>query len=423
MNSSLLGRNLRHALWFVFGILLIWSLPAAAQDNQDNNETLLLRMPAISANSIAFVYAGDIWLADRDGNNTRRLTVHPGVESDPEFAPDGNWIAFSGNYEGNGDVYVVNVAGGQPKRLTYHPSNDRVRGWSNDGTSVIFTSGRNLRFERGGHLFSVAVTGGTIHQLPMPIAWDGAYSVDGTRIAYQPFNPAYSGASGWKRYRGGTTPPIWLFDFETHEIERMPHDRVNDTDPMWVGDTVYFLSDRDLIVNIYAYEPGSGNVRKITDTTGWDMRWANATDDAIIYQMGGRLHILDLDTETSQAVPISINPDLPETRAHWVPGARFIQGADISPSGKRAVFSARGDILTVPADKGDIRNLTNSTSVHDRQPLWSPDGSQIAFAARLSGEGSEWAIWTMNADGSGPKQLTDNTARDLNPVWSPTLSD
>lgn len=220
----------------VFAMAAVTGLVITAGASEAAAETLMLRMPAISREHIAFVYAGDIWVAGRDGTSPRRLTVHPGIESLPAFSPDGQMIAFTGRYEGNADVYVVAVAGGQPRRLTYHPQADRARGWTPSGDAVLFTSPRELTYQRGGHLWRVAITGGYPRRLPMPVAYDGAYSADGARIAYQPIRPAHSGASGWKRYRGGTTPAIWLFDMKIHEIERIPHDRVNDTLRLRNGD-------------------------------------------------------------------------------------------------------------------------------------------------------------------------------------------
>jgi tricorn protease len=388
--------------------------PVTAQE-----ETLMLRQPDVSATNIAFVYGGDIYVAGRDGSSPRRLTVHPGMESDPAFSPDGQWIAFTGNYEGNADVYVVAVTGGQPKRLSYHPSFDRVRGWSTSGDAVLFASSREIRYERGGHLYLVAVDGGLPTRLPMPVAWDGAFSSDGARIAYQPFPSAYSGASGWKGYRGGRTPPIWLFDMKSHEIEKMPRAGVNDTDPMWIDGRVYFLSDQNRITNVFAYEPGGESVRQITNHADWDIRWANGTSGTIVYEAAGALYTLDLDSEESTRLVVRLDPDLPETRARWVDGGRFVQGAGISPAGKRAVFAMRGDIVTVPADKGEFRNLTRTTGVHERFPLWSSDGGRIAY---LTDEGGEYGLVVTEQTGDGETrryELGDPDFYFLS-AWSPS---
>ncbi len=347
-------------------------------------DSRLLEMPDVGAHHIVFVYAGDIWVADRDGGHPRRLTVHPARETEPRLSPDGRWVAFTGEYDGNPDVYVVSVDGGQPVRLTWHPGPDRAIGWSPDGSQVLFDSPRDLTYQRGGALFLVSTRGGFPERLPMPYAWDGAFSGDGARIAYQPFPSGYGGISGWRHYRGGTTPPIWLFDRASHEIERVPHDGANDSHPMWVGDRVYFVSDRAGTSNVFVYEDGA--VRQVTRLEDWDVRWANATGDALVFAAGGRLHVVDLATERVETLAIDLQADLPATRPHWAPVAETITDDGISPSGARALFAARGEILTVPAEKGDVRNLTRTPGSHERTPLWSPDGTEVAWVSDASGE-------------------------------------
>ncbi|HXI02835.1 MAG TPA: PDZ domain-containing protein [Candidatus Saccharimonadales bacterium] len=366
----------------LFVAAILFAMTAAAPPAKA--DTRLLQMPDIGKSNIVFVYAGDIWVADRDGSNPRRLTVHPAQETEPRLSPDGRWIAFTGNYDGNPDVYVVPIDGGQPRRLTFHPGVDHAIGWSPDGTKVLFDSSRDLTYERGGAMFLVSTKGGFPERLPMPYAWDAHFSPDGGRIAYQLFPSGYSGISGWRHYRGGTTPPIWLFDMKSHDIERVPHEGANDSHPMWVGDKVYFVSDRAGTSNVFVYEKGA--VRQLTHLKDWDVRWANATSDAIIFEAGGRLHVLDLASGKERALEIEIHPDLPDARPHWVAAAETITDAGISPTGTRAVFAARGEILTVPAEKGDIRNLTRSPGSHERNPLWSPDGKQIAWLSDASGE-------------------------------------
>lgn len=370
---------------------------------QARAETRMLRMPDIGRGHIAFMYAGDIWIADRDGKDPERLTVHPAQETHPSLSPDGRWVAFTGHYDGNPDVYVVSIDGGQPTRLTYHPAADNVRGWSGDGSRVLFASARDLTYERGGALYTVSTDGGFPERLPMPYAWDGDFSGDGRWIAYQPFPSGYSGRSGWKRYRGGTTPPIWLFDLVSHKIERIPHDRVNDAHPMWLGDKVYFVSDRNGTANIFVHAPG-GTVRQITRLTDWDVRWASGEGQAIVFEAAGRLHLLDLVTEKVSTLAITIAPDLPEARPHWVSAMQTVTAAGISPSGARAVFAARGDILSVPVEKGDVRNLSRSPGSHERSPLWSPDGKEIAYVSDGSGE---YAMVIAPQDGLGDSRTIE----------------
>ncbi|MFQ5702318.1 MAG: peptidase S41, partial [Acidobacteriota bacterium] len=278
-----------------------------------------------------------------------------------------------------------------------------MRGWGRDGTHVLFSSPRDLTYQRGGALFLVSVDGGLPERLAMPYAWDGDFSGDGARIAYQPFPSGYSGVSGWRHYRGGTTPPIWLFDLSSHEIERIPHDPVNDSHPMWVGEKVYFVSDRNGTANIFSYEP-HGGVRQMTRLTDWDVRWAHAGDGALIFEAGGRLHLLDPATEAVTTLHITIHPDLPDARSHWVPAAKTITASGISPTGSRALFAARGDILTVPAEKGDVRDLTRSPGSHERSPLGAPDGSEIAYVSDASGE---YRLVITPQDGLGESRTID----------------
>ena len=364
-------------------------------------ETRLLGMPDIHGDRIVFTYAGDLYTAHRDGGAVRRLTVEIGEESHPAFSPDGRYIAYTGTYGGNADVYVIPSAGGQPQRLSYHPGPDIVRGWSPDGTSVLFTSPRHLTYQRGGQLFTVALTGGLPQPLPMPIAYDGAWSPDGQRIAYQPFPSGYSGRSGWRRYRGGTTPPIWIFDLESHEIERIPDAGVNDRHPMWIGDRIYFVSDRDDVFNLWSYDPATGTLDQLTHHRDGDIMSAAGSGDAIIYARDGRLHLYDLAARKARTLAIDIKADLPEARPRWVDGSKFITDTALAPDGSRAVFSSRGEIVTVPARSGGIRNLTGSPGAHDRSPLWSPDGRTIAYLSDASGE---YELVLAPQDGLGPRR-------------------
>lgn len=387
----------RHGIAAFLALSGVLAAPVAA-------ETLLLRTPDIHGEHIVFAHAGDLFLANRDGSSPRRLTATPGEESDPVFSPDGSMVAYTGTYGDNADVYVIPAAGGQPIRLTWHPEDDTVRGWSPDGKAVLFASPRELTYERGGRLYEVALAGGLPKPLPMPIAWDGAYAPDGKMIAYQPFPSGYSGNAGWKQYRGGTTPPIWLFDMRSHEIERIPNEGVNDRHPMWVGGQVYFVSDRDGVLNLWAFDRATKQTRQLTRHRDFDIKSAAADDDAIIYELGGRLHLYDLASGASRTLAIELGADLPEARARWVEGAKFITDAGLAPDGSRAVFAARGEIVTVPAKSGSIRNLTRSSGAHDRSPLWSPEGNRIAW---LSDSGGEYRLMIGPDDGLSPPRAID----------------
>lgn len=377
----------------------------------------LLRDPSISKTQIAFAYAGSIWVADRDGSNVRRLT-NGGHEGRPIFSPDGAQIAFTGDYDGNRGVYVVPVAGGEPRRLTYHPADfGGPECWTPDGKRILFTSAR-AAFVRGlVQLFTVPVEGAFATQLPIARAAEASLSPDGSRIAYVP-NIQWQAA--WKRYRGGQTKPIWIANLADSSIQaRIPRDNSNDFHPMWVGDTIYFLSDRNGPVTLFAYDVKSQQVRQIVKNNGLDIKAASATSDAIVYEQFGSLHLLDPKTGSDRALDIQVVGDLAEVRPHFQKiEPRQIRFASISPTGARAVFGVRGEILTAPAEKGDIRNLTNTTDVVERDPAWSPDGKSIAY---FSDESGEYALHIRDQSGLGEvrKIVLNPPSFYYAPRWSP----
>jgi tricorn protease len=376
---------------------------------------LLLQKPTINRTHVVFSYAGDLWIAPREGGEARRLTVGPGIETDPYFSPDGTLIAFSGEYDGNVDVYVVPATGGVPRRLTWHPDADRVVGWTPDGKRILFSSSRHS-YTRVSRLFTVPVEGGFPEEVPLPMAEQGSYSPDGTRLAYVPLRPAFI---AWKRYRGGRTTPIWIADLKDSRIEKIPRDNSNDFYPMWVGDRIYFLSDRNGRFSLFAYDLKTRQVREVVPNSGMDFKSASAGPDAIVYEQFGSLNLYDLKTGRTRRIPITLAGDLPTIRPSFARVARSIRDAGLSPTGVRAVFEARGEILTVPVEKGDIRNLTNSPGVADRYPAWSPDGRRIAY---FSDESGEYALHIADQSGLGPTEkipLDNPPSFYYSPVWSP----
>jgi tricorn protease len=345
--------------------------------------TRMLRGPALSAERVAFDYAGDLWSVRHDGGDLRRLTSHPGQEARPRFSPDGSEIAFSAEYDGNFDVYVVSATGGEPRRLTWHPGADFVQDWNPDGSAVLFTSTRDVHTNRFRRLFSVSAAGGHPSPLPVPTAFRASYSPDGTRIAYVPLRAPFT---QWKNYRGGTTSRIWILTLSDLSVEQVPQPegRCNDTDPMWVGEDLHFLSDRDGEFNLYTWGPGA-EPQRLTEYEDFPILSASAGAGQVVYEQAGYLHTYK-PGQGSRQLPIEVQADLVETRPRWVSGGDHVRSGDISPSGERAVFGLRGEIVTVPAKDGDPRNITNTPGIHERHPVWSPDGRWIAYISDASGE-------------------------------------
>jgi tricorn protease len=348
-----------------------------------NGETLLLKQPTVSQNQVAFLYAGELWIANRDGSQVRRLTAQKGTKSDPLFSPDGKWIAFSGNYDGSQNVYVIPAEGGMPKHLTYHPNDDFVRGWTPDGQHILFTSNLGAISSRVRRLFTVALEGGMPTALPMHMAERGSYSPDGKFLAYTAYAEAFW---SWKRYRGGMTVPIWVLDLDTYVHREIPHENASDTFPCWVGGAVYFLSDRRQTMNVFRWDSAANTVEQVTFHTDFDVRSLTAGAGLLAYEQGGRLHLYDPANGKAKPLAVAIQADLPETRPSFQRVAYNIQSCAISPTGQRAVFEAHGEILSVPAKKGSIRNLTRTPASCERYPAWSPDGQSIAYFSDECGE-------------------------------------
>jgi len=394
----------------LFAVLVLLAGGTLAADQPP----LLAHQPTLSSTHIVFVFGGYLWSVPRDGGEARQITTG-GHEAFPIYSPDGKWIAFTGQYDGNPDVYVMAAEGGTPKRLTWHPGADVAEGWTPDGRKILFRSDREsyADFDR---LYTISPEGGVPEVLPMWRGENAGFSPDGARIAYVP-NLKWQRA--WKRYKGGQTTPIYIVKLNDLSREKLPRENSNDDNPVWMGDTVYFLSDRSGAVTLFAYDTKAKTVKQVVENKGLDLKWVSGGPDALVYEQFGGIYVFDPKGGTSKQVAIQISADLPATRAHYEKATDKITNAAISPSGARAVFEARGEILTVPAEKGDIRNLTRTTTVVERDPAWSPDGKWIAF---FSDESGEYALHLVNQSGLGEVKkisLGNPPSFFYSPTWSP----
>ena len=390
-------------------------------------QTKLLRFPDIHGDRVVFSYAGDLWLASTEGGLATRLTAHPGLELFPRFSPDGSRIAFTGQYDGDEQVYVIPASGGVPRQLTYYPArgplaprwgyDNQVYDWSPDGQAVLFRSLRYSTDLSDSRLFLASANGGLPVPLPMPESGAGDLSPDGTRVVY---SPLFRDFRTWKRYEGGWAQELYIFDRETHVVERVTTHRRADRDPMWIGDAIYFTSDRDGTLNLYSYDLASRETTQLTDSDTWDVRWPGDDGaDRIVYELNGELQIYSIGDGTSRPISITVPDDGLAMRPSRVSAANLIEDAELSPQGERALFVARGDVFTAPIENGPTRNLTRSSSAHDKWARWSPDGRRIAYVSDATGEDE---IWLVAQDGSGePEQLTSGGQAMLYaPAWSPT---
>jgi tricorn protease len=416
LKSNVLFRVFRTAS--IVAVFLVLSTAAFAQ-------TKLLRFPDIHGDRVAFTYGGDIWTAPAAGGSAIRLTAHPGVEVFAKFSPDGKWIAFTGQYDGDEQVYVIPSTGGVPRQLTFYPAkgpltprwgyDNQVYGWSKDGTHIFFRSLRDSWTLPIARLYSVSVEGGPAEALPMPEAGSGDYSPDGAQMVYSPQSRDFRSE---KRYGGGEANVLYTFDLKTNATRRITEGPRATRDPMWIGDTIYYDSDRDGHFNIYAYNIGSGKTAQVTRSKQWDVRWPSSDHDGrIVYEMAGELQILDAKSGKTTPISITVPDDGLARRPSRVSAANNIESYELSPKGERALFSARGDIFTAPIEKGPTRNLTHSSGAHDKWPSWSPDGSQVAFISDMSGEEE---LYIVPQDGSKPptQLTTGGQAMRYQPDWS-----
>jgi tricorn protease len=417
LNRSMITRTLRSAIFITFLFCIV---------NTAYSQTKLLRFPDISGDRVVFTYGGDLWTAPASGGSAIRLTSHPGIEVFGKFSPDGKWIAFTGQYDGDEQVYVVSSGGGVPRQLTFYPAkgplaprwgwDNQVYGWSKDGQRIFFRSLRDSWALPIARLYSVSVEGGPTEPLPMPEAGSGDYSPDGNQMVYSPQSRDFRSE---KRYGGGQANNLYIFDLKTYATKKITEGPRPTRDPMWIGNTIYFNSDRDGHFNLYAYDLSTGKTTQITNSKLWDARWPSSDNDSrIVYELDGELQVLDTRSNKSNALSISVPDEGLARRPSRISAANNIESVGLSPKGERALFTARGDIFTAPIEKGPTRNLTHTSGAHDKWAAWSPDGSRIAFISDMSGEEE---LYLIQQDGLKPaEQITrGGNAMRYQPEWAP----
>lgn len=400
-------------------VLLTYSLINAT-------EARLMRFPSISNNQIVFTYAGDLYTVDHSGGVARKITDHKGLEIFPKFSPDGNHIAFTGQYDGNTEVFLIPASGGMPQRLTFTATlnrddlgdrmgpNNIVMNWTPDG-QIIYRSRRQAFNDFKGQLFKVSANGGLSQQIEVPEGGFLSFSADGKKMAY---NRVFREFRTWKYYRGGMADDIWIHDFESRETIKITNSPAQDIMPMWIGDEIFFISDRDRTMNLFVYNLKTNETQKVTHFTDYDIKFPSHSDKYIVFEKGGYLFKMDAATRKVEKVNIEIKNDFNYARREMVDAAERIFSADLSPNGERILFSARGDLFSVPAEKGITYNISRTSGIHERNGLWSPNGKQMAW---LSDKSGEYEIWVGDANGSGqPRQITmgGNTYK-FNISWSP----
>ncbi|HEX3701766.1 MAG TPA: PDZ domain-containing protein [Vicinamibacterales bacterium] len=408
--------SIRRSLLTVLALTLL-ALPLLTPRVAANGtQTRLLRSPTVSATRIAFAYANNIWTVDRAGGSARRLTSFQGETSNPHFSPDGAWIAFSGEYAGNIDAYVVPAEGGEPKRLTWHPGADLVQGWTPDGRSVVFSSTRATWAPSAAPRFwTVPMEGGIEQPMMLPRAYQGKISADGSRIAYRMNN---SWDEERRNYRGGQNRPIWIVDTKSYDVQSPPWTDSKDVDPVWAGNIVYFISDRDGVANVWSYETTTKKLAQATAFTDFDVKTLDAGAGAVVFEQAGYVHELDPKTGKEHIVPITASGDFPWMMPRWEDVTARMTHLALSPTGRRVAVESRGEVFTIPAEKGDVRNLTRSSGSAERDPAWSPDGKYVSYFSDKSGEYK--LIIEAQGGIAPPREITlEHPTHYYTPSWSP----
>ncbi len=402
-------KNLLQILPFV--VLYLFTVPEIFSQG-----TRLLRQPSINQNKIAFVYGGEIWVSDFEGQNILRLTSTPAVESNPCFSPDGLWIAFNSNRSGVQSVYIVHSSGGSPKRLTWYPAAATVCGWSPDGSRVLYSTSRDNPPTSFARLWTVSVEGGPSSPVSQQWASDGSFSPDGKRIV---IDRIQRWDVEWRNYRGGQNTPLIILDLTDQTEKLLPNESTMDIRPMWLGDKIFFLSDRDNTSNIWTFDPSSGEIEQLTRYTGSDIKWLDGSGNQLAFERDGYLHIYNLDSKDSKQLNLTINADFPWAETRWEDVTRRATNASLSPTGKRILMEARGEIFTIPAENGDSRNITNSSGAADHAPVWSPKGNDIAWFSDSGGQG--YALLIASQDGmTKPRIISAGESKMAwEPKWSP----
>ena len=408
-------------VFFVLTVALSW------QNFHAQEESRLLRFPAIHGDQIVFSYAGDLYIVSDEGGIARRITSHTGYEMFPRFSPDGKYIAFTGQYDGNTEVFVIPAIGGTPRRLTHTAAlsrddisdrmgpNNIVMDWTPDGKYITYRSRKQSFNDFIGQLFNVPFEGGLSEELPLPTGGFCSWSPDGKKLAY---NRIFREFRTWKYYRGGMADEIWLHDFSNHKTVQITSNDVQDIIPMWTGEWIFFLSDRDRIMNLFAYNLNTGQTDKLTDFTEYDIKFPSLGKEFIVFENGGYIYKLDIHTRVYNKVPVIISNDHLFSRTEYKDASKVISSADVSPNGERVVFGARGDVFSLPAKHGITINYTKTSGAHERDVHWSPDGKYISYFSDATGE---YELYIQKQDGSeDPVQLTSGFNNyPYNMLWSP----